>query len=85
MNFKKIIYILLTILLGLILSLILHGIIEINYINFLLKEDILPQSSTLIPQCYLPSLLQIFLLLLGLIGGYFLGHFWWKKIYENKI
>jgi len=84
MYFKKIIYILLTIILGLLLSFILHGVIEINYIDYLLGKGILPSPSTLIPQCYLPSFLQMFLLLLGLAGGYFLGQFWWKKIYGKN-
>jgi len=86
MNPKKIVYIILTMILGLILSFIFHALIEIIYINFSLSRGILPKPSFLTSKCYLPSFLQIFLVLAGLLGGYFLGQFWWKKVYgEHKI
>jgi hypothetical protein len=84
MKLKKTIYIILTIILGLVLSFFVHAAIEIIYINHLLEKGNLPEPSSLTHQCYLPSALQIILLLAGLLGGYFLGHFWWQKIYERK-
>ena len=84
MNLKKKIYIALTMILGLILSFILHGLIEIFYIDYFLNRGILPKPSALTSKCYLPSFLQVFLILAGLIGGYFLGQFWWKKVYGEK-
>jgi hypothetical protein len=84
MNIKKIIYIILTMILGLILSFIFHAVIEICYLNYLLERGISPQPSLLTHQCYLPSSLQIILLLVGLLGGYFLGRFWWRKVYIER-
>lgn len=84
MKAKKTTYLALAVLLGLILSFLVHAAIEIIYINHLLEEGILPQPSSLTHQCYLPSVLQIILLLAGLLGGYFLGRFWWQKVYIEK-
>ncbi len=82
MNSKKIIYIVLGMVLGLLLSFVIHAVIEIFYINWLLAEEILPRPGSLTHQCFLPSWLQIALPLAGLIGGFFLGCFWWRK--QNK-
>ena len=79
MKFKKATYIVLAMILGVILSFLAHAIIEIFYINNSLNKGILPKSSSLSPKCYLPSELQIFLLLAGLFGGYYLGQKWYKK------
>jgi uncharacterized protein YneF (UPF0154 family) len=84
MKIKKTIYVALVMVLGLILSFIAHAIIEIFYINYSLSRGIIPKPSALTPKCYLPSLLQIFLILAGLLGGYFLGQKWWNKIYGKK-
>ena len=84
MNLNKTFYIALTIVLGLILSFLLHAVIEIFYINYFLGKNILLKPSALTSKCYLPSALQIFLLLAGFLGGYFLGKFWWKKVYGEK-
>jgi succinate dehydrogenase/fumarate reductase cytochrome b subunit len=84
MNAKKTIYIILVIILGLILSFIFHAVIEIFYINHLLEKGIIPEPSSLTHQCYLPSSLQVILLLAGLFGGYFLGRFWWQKVYIER-
>jgi uncharacterized protein YneF (UPF0154 family) len=84
MKIKKTIYITLVMVLGLILSFIAHAIIEIFYINYSLSRGIILKPSALTSRCYLPSILQIFLILAGLIGGYFLGQKWWTKIYGKK-
>jgi Zn-dependent protease with chaperone function len=84
MRLKKTIYVALVMVLGLILSFIAHAIIEIFYINYSLSRGIILKPSALTPKCYLPSVLQIFLIFAGLIGGYFLGQKWWTKIYGEK-
>lgn len=81
MNAKKTTYIILTMILGLILSFLVHAGIEIFYINNLLSKGLSPEPSSLTHQCYLPSSLQIILLLAGLLGGYFLGRIWWRIVY----
>ena len=84
MNIKKITYIILAIILGLFLSFLVHGVIEIFYINHLLNQKLLPEASSLTHQCYLPSFLQIILLLAGFLGGYFLGQKWWHIVYVER-
>lgn len=84
MNFKKIIYIILAMILGVILSFIAHAFIEIFYLSYSFNQRISPEPSSLNSQCYLPSSLQIALFIAGLIGGYFLGRFWWRKVYGEN-
>ncbi len=84
MNNKKTIYIILSVILGLLLSFVAHGVIEIVYVNYFLSRGDLPEPSSLNAHCYLPSVLQIGLLLAGLLGGYFGGRFWWHKIYSER-
>jgi len=79
MKITKKIYTTLTIILGLMVSFILHAIIEIIYISYSLSKNIEIQPSAINSKCYLPSALQIFLILAGLLGGYFLGKICWKK------
>ncbi len=81
MNIKKTIYIIAAMVLGLLLSFLAHAGIEIWNINRLLGRGIMPQASALTHNCYLPSYLQIILLLAGLIGGYLLGRVWWRLVY----
>ncbi len=84
MEIKKTIYIILTMFLGLLLSFLAHAGIETWYIDNLLKQGVVPKANSLTPHCFLPLVLQIILSLLGLIGGYFLGKFWWRIIYVEK-
>jgi len=81
MNIKKTIYIISTMVLGLLLSFLTHAGIEIWYINRLLAAGSAPKASSLVHNCFLPASLQIFLLLAGLVAGYFLGQTWWRIIY----
>lgn len=84
MNTKKIIYIFLTSVSGLIFSFLIHSVVEIIYINRLLSEGVLPEPSAFTHRCYLPSFLQVFLFLAGIFGGFFLGVFSWRKFYKIK-
>jgi len=84
MNIKKISYIILAMLLGVLLSFVAHAVIEIFYINSLLEKGISPEPSSLTDKCFLPSWLQITLLLAGLIGGYLLGCFWFRSAYIKR-
>ena len=70
---RKTINIFLFVVIGVLLSFIAHGLIEFFYLRHLLSQDIIPEPSSLNPKCYLPSFLQIGLLLLGVFGGCFLG------------
>ncbi|MDD3607624.1 MAG: hypothetical protein PHQ20_02405 [Candidatus Moranbacteria bacterium] len=75
-----------TVILGLLLSFILHALIEVFYINHLLSIGKSPQGNYFlgVGWCALPSWAQYSLPGLGIIGGYFLGVNWWKVVYIEK-
>lgn len=79
-DFKKIIYIALSVFLGFLLSIIFHSVLEIYLIN---QSQDLSASELLGHSCYLPDYLNIGLTVFGLIAGFFLGRYWWKKVYEK--
>jgi len=81
---KKIIYYIASIFLGLILSFLLHGAIEIIYINYSLGEGVVPEPSATGHLCFLPFYLQVILPLAGIVGGYFFGRWGWRVVYEEK-
>lgn len=66
--FKKTIYILLTMFLGLLLTTIAFGLFDIRHFNSGATDD-------------LPGYIKIMFFLVGLIGGYFLGQTWWRIVY----
>lgn len=78
---KKAVYLLATTILGVLLSFIIHAFIEISYLSWAEKRGILVPFYG---NCALPPVLQIGLLLLGIMGGFFLGRFWWRKVYVEK-
>lgn len=81
---KKAIYIILFALLGLIFSFILHAIVEIIYLNWAERNDVIV-SWTLNQSCTLPLWLIVLLPILGIVSGIWLGFLGWKKIYVEKI
>ena len=82
MQIKKTIYILLTMLLGLLLAEIGHWLIEIWWVKQLILSGSIPREYVFLDtHCFLSPYLQLGLLALGLIGGYFLGQTWWRIVY----
>jgi len=79
---KYTIYLIASTILGILLSFIAHAVIEINYLNWAQKQGI---AVTFYNGCALLPSVQISLLLLGTIGGFFLGRLWWHKIYIEKL
>jgi len=79
---KKAVYLAASTILGILLSLIAHAIIEINYLNWALSQG---KSVTFYGGCALAPTLRISLLLLGVLGGFFLGRFWWRKVYIERV
>lgn len=80
-EFKKIIYLIASVTLGLLLSINLHALIEVKYLNWLESRG---EIAKFYGGCALPPLVQILILLLGLIGGYYLGKYWWRKVYIER-
>jgi len=82
---KKVFYIVATMFLGWLLSMIAHDCLEVWHINKLLAEDIIPlEYHFWIFSSYLPSSTKISLMFIGLIGGYLLGQRWWYLVYVKK-
>lgn len=85
-NMKKKIYILATIVLTLELSFLVHSLIESWYIKTSLAKGVMLANTYFLGKlyCVLPGWLQYGLLAVAIIGGYYLGQFWWKMIYIEK-
>ncbi len=82
---KKNIYIFLWIILGFLLSMLAHAWAEIWYINNLLSHGSAPVDfSTFGHYCALPFWVQYSLLLVGLIGGFLAGKFFWRVVYIER-
>ncbi|MFH1583070.1 MAG: hypothetical protein ABIB72_01990 [Candidatus Falkowbacteria bacterium] len=79
---KRIVYLFAATILGLLLSFLAHAIIEINYLRYILNWGL---PVIFYGSCTLPPVLQIALLILGAVGGFFLGRFWWRKVYIEKV
>lgn len=78
---KKVIYLISFITLGLLLSLNLHTLIEINYLSWVSSQG---RVAHFYGGCALHPLIQICIWLFGAGGGYFAGIFCWKKVYIER-
>lgn len=79
---KKAVYLTAAVFLGVLLSFIAHAIIEINYLNFSQSQGL---TASFYYGCALPPELSLGLLLLGAIGGFFLGRLWWRLVYVDRV
>ncbi|USN54036.1 MAG: hypothetical protein H6760_02595 [Candidatus Nomurabacteria bacterium] len=79
--FKHALYLISATVFGVLLSLLLHLGIEQWYLSWAEKNG---QVIHWTWGCALPPYIQIGLLLLGAIGGYFLGRWWWRVLYIEQ-
>jgi len=84
---KKNIYYIAATLLGIMLSLIAHVIIESVYLNWAESSGQAVKWYSLFgnASCSLHPVFQIALLVIGAIGGYSLGRMWWRLVYIDKV
>ena len=80
---KRKIYIILTIFLGILLGVIIEASIEKAYINEMLSQGTIPES-TWRNSCYLPPIVPVLFLAGGAALGYVLGVRWWQIVYVEK-
>ena len=78
---KKVVYVLAWMVLGFLLSFLLHAYVEVNYINWLLSHG---KEAKFLCGCALPPIIQVIIWLLGAVGGFFLGRFFWRKVYVER-
>lgn len=81
-TFKKVVYLVASTFLGLILSFIAHAFIELKYLSWAANEGV---TVSFYGGCALSPIVRIVLLLIGVIGGFLLGRFWWRKIYIERV
>ena len=79
---KKAVYLLASTTLGILLSFIAHAAIEINYLRLVASRG---EVISFYGGCVLSPLLQVSLLALGILGGLWLGRFWWRKLYVERV
>ncbi|MAF20800.1 MAG: hypothetical protein CMI55_03915 [Parcubacteria group bacterium] len=77
-NKKRFVYISLCVLLGIIVSIIIHALIEIPVLKFFVNNLTWPQWYVI---HYIGS---VILLALGVLAGYFIGKRWWRIVYIEK-
>jgi hypothetical protein len=83
---KKIIYIVLTMILGAEVSVLVYVELEILYLRYLVVNNLPLINHDLFGYGYflLPTSIFVVILLLGIIGGFLLGRCWWHMLYEQK-
>lgn len=82
---KKIIYILCFIVLGVLVSFLVHAAIEIPIINFLVSDfDRYSLGLSWAQWQMVHDVGTVVLLILGIIVGYIQGKYWWQVIYVQK-
>jgi hypothetical protein len=85
MNYKKIIYLLMTMLLFVLLMSMVHSLLDFWYFHTFLASDATPEISQFwIFSTSLPVYIPFLLLLAGLAAGFFTGLRWWQWVYVEK-
>ena len=85
MPIKKVLYIILSALLGLVLSFLAHAFVEMTYLRITPSDEVVWFTHLGVAVCALPLWLTMLLLAGGIAGGILLGIYWWHKVYiEHK-
>lgn len=85
---KKVIYVFLFTLFGVLLQFFIHAVVEITYINLLLTNfEVFGLGLSFATWFTIHNVFAVVLLVSGLFLGFKQGLYWWKRIYvkENKI
>ena len=70
--------------LGVILSYIIHAGVELLYLKVVGFENVTWYMHWGFAPCSLHPVVAYALPVLGIVGGYFLGKFWWQIVYVEK-
>ena len=84
-HFKKTIYIILFTFLGILLGLVVHGLVELWYIDKLTTN--FPKyslSHSWADWFFIHKVWSVVTLVGGIVFGYLQGKYWWKLVYEQR-
>lgn len=79
---KRAVYLTVSTILGIFLSYLAHAVLEINYLSWVQGQE---KPAVFYGACALWPWLQILLWAGGAVGGFFLGKFWWRKLYVERV
>lgn len=79
---KKASYLVASTVLGMLLSFIVHTIVEITYLRYFLSQG---WGVNFYGSCALYPAIQIGLWVAGALGGFLLGRFWWRLVYVERV
>jgi hypothetical protein len=81
---KRSLYLFLCVLLGVLISTIVHGVIEKTYITLLLTDyDTWSFGLTWDLWSTIHNVITVLLLIVGAVGGLFVGKRWWNIVYRK--
>jgi len=84
MRFKKAIYRILVVMLGIILQFIIHAVVESWYIGLLVRDfDKYGLGLTMDTWFIIHHVATVILFAAGILFGLWLGKKWWHIVYEN--
>lgn len=75
---KSTTYLFSSIILGLLIGLNLHVLVEINLLRWASGQS---KAVLFYGYCYLPLVFQAIIYITGVIGGYYFGRFWSHRLY----
>jgi hypothetical protein len=78
---KKIIYLTAFVVLGILLSLNFHSLLEVGYLELAARHNLTVHFYGI---CALPPVIQILLPVTGITLGIYFGLYWWRKIYIER-
>lgn len=78
---KRIVYQMLVIILCSLLGLLLHAWIEMSYLS---RAASAGRVVNFYGSCALTPALSAGIWILSIVGGYFLGRFWWRWLYVDR-
>ena len=83
---KKIVYILAFVFLGFLAQFVVHGVVEMIYINLLItKFEIFGLGLSFDTWFLIHTIYGIALLIAGLVAGVWQGFYWWPRIYGKRV
>ena len=82
-NFKKTVYVILTMIIGKLLGFMIYGLLSIRFIHSMDESNLPVDYTSILGIIHSPLPARLFWLLVssGLVSGFFLGLRWWRLVY----